>query len=238
MLSANALNYVSDMKIGHYMKVPPRAMFRAQCFAVIWLSLVQVATFNWLTGNIPMFCDPEQPQGFTCPGATTFYNASVIWGVIGPKRMFGPGALFSWINWFWLIGAVLPVIQYFVARRYPRSIARYIFFPALFGVGGMIPPATVWYLTNWLVVGWFFNVYIMKRYPGWWSRYTYVLSGALDVGNAICLVLFALGLGLSGAAFPEWWGNTAIDQTLDATRKAVTKTWPSDGTFFGPTSWQ
>lgn len=236
MLSANALNYVSDMKIGHYMKVPPRSMFRAQCFAVIWLSLVQVATFNYLLGNIPLMCDPEQPQGFTCPGATTFFNASVIWGVIGPARMFGPGAIFSWINWFWLIGAVLPVIQYFVAKRYPRSIARYVFFPALFGVGGMIPPATVWFLTNWLIVGWFFQIYIKSRYPGWWSRYTYVLSGALDVGNAVCLVLVALSLGLSGAVIPEWWGSTAIFETKDALRTAVTKKLPA-GEFFGPTEW-
>jgi OPT family oligopeptide transporter len=237
MLSYNSLTYVFDMKVGHYMKVPPRAMFRAQCFAVIWLSIVQIATFNFLVGNIPGFCDADQPQGFICPGATTFFNASVIWGVIGPKRMFGPGAMFSWINWFWLIGAVCPVIQYFVMRRYPRSIARYIFFPALFGVGGMIPPATLWFLTNWLLVGWFFNVLVLKRWPGWWSRYTYVLSGALDVGNAISLVLFALGLGLSGAAFPEWWGNTVADSTLDATRQAVSSKWPKDGTFFGPTTW-
>lgn len=105
------------------MKIPPRSMFRAQFFAVVWLSLVQIATFNFLVGNIPEFCDPEQPQGFTCPGATTFYNASVIWGVVGPKRMFGPGALFSWINYFWLVGAVCTVAHWLIARRYPRSIA-------------------------------------------------------------------------------------------------------------------
>ena len=98
-------------------------MFRAQFFAAVWLSLVQIATYNFLLGNIPEFCSESQPQGFTCPGATTFYNASVIWGVVGPKRMFGPGALFSWINWFWLIGAVVTVIHYVIARRYPRSIA-------------------------------------------------------------------------------------------------------------------
>ena len=98
-------------------------MFRAQLFAVVWLSLVQIATFNFLIGNIPNFCAEDQPQGFTCPGATTFYNASVIWGVVGPKRMFGPGSLFAWINWFWLVGAACTVIHWLIAKRYPRSIA-------------------------------------------------------------------------------------------------------------------
>lgn len=82
MTCANGLTYISDMKIGHYMKVPPRSMFAAQAFAVIWLSLVQTATYNFVFGNINKVCEEDQPQGLTCPNATTFYNASVIWGVI------------------------------------------------------------------------------------------------------------------------------------------------------------
>lgn len=74
----------------------------------------------------------------------------------------------------------------------------------------------------------------MKKYKGWWSRYTYVMAGALDVGNAICLVLFALGLGLSASAFPTWWGTKVVDSTIDATRDARTKMPPTDGSFFGP----
>lgn len=29
---------------------------------------------------LPEICTKAQPQGFTCAGAKTFYNASVIWG--------------------------------------------------------------------------------------------------------------------------------------------------------------
>ena len=82
MMTYNGLNYISDMKIGHYMKIPPRSMFAAQLFAVGWLSIVQIATYNYLRGNLPDICTPDQAQGVTCPGARTFYNASVIWGVI------------------------------------------------------------------------------------------------------------------------------------------------------------
>ena len=82
MLSYNGLQYVQDMKTGHYMKIPPRSMFAAQCFAVIWLSFVQIATYNFLRGNLTGICTADQTQGLTCPGAHTFYNASVIWGVV------------------------------------------------------------------------------------------------------------------------------------------------------------
>lgn len=70
-------------------------MFYAQFFAVVWLSLVQIATYNFLRGNIDGVCSSTQKQGITCPNAKTFFNASVIWGVVGPKRMFSSGALYS-----------------------------------------------------------------------------------------------------------------------------------------------
>lgn len=63
-------------------------MFAAQFFAVTWLSIVQICTYNFLRGNIEGICTSDQAEGLTCPGAKTFYNASVIWGVVGPKRMF------------------------------------------------------------------------------------------------------------------------------------------------------
>ncbi|KKY31123.1 putative oligopeptide transporter opt-like protein [Diaporthe ampelina] len=238
MMAYNGLTYVSDMKIGHYMKIPPRTMFYAQFFAVVWLSLVQIATYNFLRGNIDGVCTSDQKQGITCPNAKTFYNASVIWGVVGPKRMFSSGALYSWTNYFWLIGAALPAIQYFVARRYPRGIFRYLFFPAIFGAAGQIPPATCWYLGQWVIVGLIFNYFIRRAYFGWWTRYNYVLSGALDIGTALCIVVSALALGLSGVNFPDWWGNTVWANNLDAEGTAVTKTLPDDGSFFGPTTWQ
>ncbi|KKA29279.1 hypothetical protein TD95_002503 [Thielaviopsis punctulata] len=237
MTCYNGLAYVADMKIGHYMKIPPRTMFACQAFAVIWLSLVQIATYNFLRNNIKGICTEEQSQGLTCPGARTFYNASVIWGVIGPKRMFGHGALYAWTNWMWLIGGALPAIQYVLARRYPRSWLRYVFWPAIFGAAGMIPPATTWYLAQWCIVGLLFNTFVRGRWNGWWTRYNYVMSGALDIGTALCVVVVALGLGLGNANFPNWWGNTVIFNNLDANAAAVTKKLPDDGSFIGPTHW-
>lgn len=171
MLAYNGLNYISDMKVGHYMKIPPRTMFAAQAFAVVWLSIVQIATYNFLRGNIEGICTPDQKQGLICPSARTFYNASVIWGVIGPKKVFGVGGLYSWVNWFWLIGFALPVIQYFLARRYPRSFLRYVVTPAIFGAAGQIPPSTLYYLMQWVIVGVVFNYFIRRRALGWWSKY-------------------------------------------------------------------
>lgn len=37
-----ALSFVSDLKFGHYMKIPPRTMFWAQVVAQIWYALAQL----------------------------------------------------------------------------------------------------------------------------------------------------------------------------------------------------
>lgn len=238
MLSFNGLNYISDMKVGHYMKIPPRSMFAAQAFAVVWLSFVQIAAYNFLRGNIHEICTPKQSQGLTCPNARTFYNASVIWGVIGPKKVFGAGGIYSWTNWFWLIGFVVPVVQYLIARRYPRTFLRYLISPALFGAAGMIPPATLYFLFQWVIVGLAFNLVIRRMFFGWWSRYNYSLSGALDIGTALCTVVTGLGLGLSETNMPEWWGTTVWQNTLDYNSSAVTREFVKDVTKpLGPDSW-
>ncbi|KAG5995199.1 hypothetical protein E4U43_003090 [Claviceps pusilla] len=255
MTCSHGLNFISDMKIGHYMKIPPRSMFAAQAFAVIWLSLVQVATYNFAIGHIDGICEDDQPQGLICPGAATFYNASVIWGVIGPRRVFGAGGIYAWTNCFWLIGAACPIMQYLLARRYPGSFAQYVIWPVVFGACAIVPPATLYYLFPWVIVGVIFNGWIRSRFFGWWSKYgaekssgrlltihldqyNSVLSGALDIGSRLCVVVVAMTLGLRGKSFPSWWGTTVFTDTLDYHKKAVTRTFiPNVTEPLGPPVW-
>ena len=60
---AQALTFASDMKLGHYMKVPPRPMFSAQVVATVISGTVQLAVQAWMFSNIPGMCEPDQPSG-------------------------------------------------------------------------------------------------------------------------------------------------------------------------------
>ena len=92
MANYQAGNFAGDLKIGHYMKVPPRIMFSIQIFPTvitsIWVSFIQ----DWMLTNIEDICTPQQKQGFTCPGPTVFSMASIVFGAVGPRRLFSPGA--------------------------------------------------------------------------------------------------------------------------------------------------
>jgi len=88
-----ALLYSGDQKFGHYMKIPPRVLFAAQVIASIIATISSLAAQQWAMDNIPDICSPHQKDFFTCPNINLFNTGSVIWGGIGPKRIFSPGAL-------------------------------------------------------------------------------------------------------------------------------------------------
>ena len=234
--AAQALYFAQDLKLGHYMKVPPRIMFWSQLVASVWSALVQLAVTNWALGAIPDVCSDTQPNQYTCAGAKTFYTASIVWGAIGPKRIFSGDGFYSNLQWFWLVGAIVPVLTWFLARRYPRSIWRYVNIPVVFGGAGWIPPATVYIYLCWGIVGVVFNYFIRRRYRGWWLHLNYVTSAALDCGLVVCTVVIFFGLYLSGTQAPRWFGNVDTMATLDRINKAVKINLGPNETF-GPSSW-
>ncbi|PLN83099.1 small oligopeptide transporter, OPT family [Aspergillus taichungensis] len=236
MTMYQGLYFSQDMKIGHYMKVPPRVTFAAQMVACLWSSIVQIGVMNWALGAIKDVCSAHQSNHFNCPNGRVFFNASVIWGVIGPARMFSPGQIYSFLMWFWLVGAALPVAIYFGARMFPRTRIRFLSAPLIFGGTGLIPPATPLNYLTWGVVGLVFNKYIRNKWRGWWMQYNYTVSAGLDVGLALCTILIFLALQLTQTEFPSWWGTRVAAETMDAMGTAVREPIPS-GQTFGPATW-
>jgi OPT family oligopeptide transporter len=88
-----AITYSSDLKFGHYMKVPPRIMFFAQTIASIVGVIAAIVAQEWALNNIPDICTPHQKARFTCPNVDTFSTSSILWGALGAPRFFSPGAL-------------------------------------------------------------------------------------------------------------------------------------------------
>jgi len=90
---SQAIMYSGDQKFGHYMKVPPRLLFSAQVIATIITIISGIVAQEWAMDNIPDICSPHQKHFFTCPNINLFNTGSIIWGGIGPRRIFSPGAL-------------------------------------------------------------------------------------------------------------------------------------------------
>ena len=123
---AQALTFTADFKLGHYMKIPPKPMFWSQVVATVIAGTVQLGVQSWMFSNIPNICDPHQKDGFICPATEVFGTASIIWGVIGPARQFSKGQIYYGLSFFFLVGALCPLVVYLVGRKFPNSWIRYV----------------------------------------------------------------------------------------------------------------
>ncbi|XP_010448244.1 PREDICTED: oligopeptide transporter 5-like [Camelina sativa] len=212
---SQALYFVGDFKLGHYMKIPPRSMFLVQLVATIVASTVSFGTTWWLLSSVENICNIDKlPKSspWTCPGDEVFYNASIIWGIIGPARMFTSKGIYSGMNWFFLIGFLAPVPVWFFARKFPeKKWIQKIHIPLIFSATNMMPMAKAVNYWSWFVVGFIFNYYIFRRYKGWWARHNYILSAALDAGTAIMGVLIYFVFQNNNISLPDWWGSENTD---------------------------
>jgi len=139
--------------------------------------------------------------------------------------------------YFFLIGLLLPIAIYLLARRFPSSPLKYLSTPLIFGGTGNIPPATVMIYASWAAVGTFFNKYIKGKYPAWWAEYTYITSAALDSGTFICILLIFFALQLPNkVTAPQWWGGSGGGFQNNADWNATPQIVLTNGTF-GPKTW-
>ncbi|OLN97303.1 Glutathione transporter 1-like protein 1 [Colletotrichum chlorophyti] len=234
--SAQGIKFASDLKLGHYMKIPPRIMFSVQMVATVVSSLTQIGVLNWMFANVKGICTSEAVNGFTCPLARVHFNGSILWGVVGPGEFFGPNATYRGLVWCFLVGAVMPIPLWLYARKNKHSIVRKINLPVVFGSMAWIPPATGLNFSVWAVVCYVFNYVIKRRKSAWWAKYTMTMSAALDSSLAFGIVVVFFGFVYPGhmKGF-KWWGTEVYKQGCDW--QACPYNEVPEGGHFGPDSW-
>ncbi|KAI8321858.1 OPT family small oligopeptide transporter [Martensiomyces pterosporus] len=201
---AQALALVGDQKLGHYMKIPPRHLFVAQLVGTIICSFVQLGVAFWLMNTVKDMCTP-QGDPFTCRQANTFFSASVIWGLVGPDRMFGPTSPYHPTLYLFIFGALLPIPFWLYTNKFPESWVKHIHTPLLFIAIGYMPPAPSHVYTSWFVGCFFFN-YIWHKYRNMaWQRYAFALSAGLDCGLAISGIV--IYYAFINTPMKQWWGT-------------------------------
>lgn len=205
-----AVAFLSDFKLGHYMKIPPKSMFMVQLIGTIVAGTINLGVARWLLESVDNICqDDKLPPNspWTCPGDRVFFDASVIWGLVGPKRIFGSKGEYGSMNWFFLGGLLGPVVVWLVHKQLPKQTwIPLINLPVLLGATAYMPPATPLNYNSWVLVGTVFNFFIFRYRKKWWQRYNYILSAALDAGVAFMGVLLYFALTMENKSI-QWWGT-------------------------------
>ncbi|KAH9824567.1 small oligopeptide transporter [Teratosphaeria destructans] len=212
---AQGIFFAQDQKLGHYFKVAPKIVFFAQGFAVVLGALTQAGVTIWMLGNIDGICSTDQSDGFTCPNGRTVFSSSVIWGLIGPKRLYSVGTIYSGLLHFFWIGALMPIITWALWKYYKKDWLKNINWPLIFVGTYNVPPATGINYSSWAIVNLIFNHWIKEKFYAWWAKYNYILAAGLDFGTAISGIIIFFAVSYPGYSFPDWWGNTVYLNTAD-----------------------
>ncbi|KAK7061291.1 OPT oligopeptide transporter [Favolaschia claudopus] len=230
-----AVSFARDLKLGHYMHIPPRMMFMIQVVAAIVTSFVVTGINSLILDNVPDICTPDAPGHFVCPSTNVFADAALIWGAIGPNRLFGPGGLYRQLLWGFPVGLVAPIPFYYLARRFPRSNWRLVSIPVFCGGVAAIPAASAYNYAAWGFTGFIFNYYMRRSHFRWWMRYNYILSAALDTGLALASLVLFFAVVLPTDDFQiSWIGNTIWQSTADIMGLPLLT---SPTGVFGPEKW-
>lgn len=78
-------------------------------------------------------------------------------GLVGPTRLFGPGAPYSVFLYALLAGAVAPIPIWYYQRRHPDSRLKFVHLPVLLNGPSAAPPATGINYASFFLLGFLFR---------------------------------------------------------------------------------
>ncbi|KAK3816274.1 MAG: OPT oligopeptide transporter protein-domain-containing protein [Benniella sp.] len=209
------LSLTQGFKLGHYMKVPPRKIFIALVYGTLVGAFVNVQVLEWVMiyNRMDLFeADPR--SGWSFRNLDLFFSASLLWGAISPKHLFGEGSIYHFLPYCFLIGVFLPIPFYMMHRTLEHRLRRFpwqlINTPLICAGASFVPQAPASFVVSAGMVAFCFAFLVLRYHHEWWRRYTFVLAAALDAGSQICnmAIFVVFSLILRGAIkFPSWFGN-------------------------------
>lgn len=241
---AQAVYFSGDLKLAHYTKIPPRHTFWCQMVATLVSTFVCTAIFNFQMAFRDV-CTDNAAFNFYCPGEQTFFTASVFWGTIGPRKIFGPGGHFTALLAGFPVGFILPFITFGLARKFPRVGLFRQLHPVMICAGAINwAPYNISYLWPSVIITWISWGYIKKRYLAFWTKYNYVLAAAFTAGLAVAAIIIFFAVQLPGVEI-DWWGNDPstgcsadICTRLEILRRATLEPTRASSTSRTVTSWR
>ncbi|CAI8496286.1 unnamed protein product [Hanseniaspora opuntiae] len=212
-IDGQADSYVSNLKLAHYCKIAPRALYRGQMTMAFLQIFINLGVVNWCVDNMKGFCTPEAKGKFTCPDIQTYYNASVMWGGLGPKKIFND--VYPILKWCWLIGFLLGAFFGF-AKKFGGKYYPIWFNPVIFlvGMGNVGPPYGLMYYTPALLMCFFSQWYCKRYHLKLWERYNYVIAAAFNAGLVLASIIIFFALSYQNKTL-NWWGNSVSNAGQD-----------------------
>ncbi|KAK3362177.1 peptide transporter [Lasiosphaeria ovina] len=215
---ANAVNLSNDLKMGEYLKIPPRVMVLTQVYGTILGGFVNYGVMSSIVGsNRALLLDSDGNSSWSGATMQSYNTNAVSWALA--KYLYKAGELYELVPYGLLIGAGLVAIHRLIAYFIPKvrgfSLSE-INLPQFIQYAGYIPynQSQTCVLFSWVIAGFYTQFYLRNYKPRIFKDYSYLIAGAFD--GASLTVLFILSFAVFGAGgpsvpFPRWWGNNGVE---------------------------
>ncbi|KAJ3142506.1 hypothetical protein HK100_002572 [Physocladia obscura] len=211
---SQATNMLADLKMGQYMKIPPRATFFAQLYGtVLGAFFSYFITISIITNNADVLKTVLGDTQWNGAQAQSYNGNAVTWGGFA-KQMYGPGGPYQWVLYSFILGFILPLPAYFAHKMFPKVGFNLLNFAVMPWFFGCLCTGINSSIFGTLIIGTFTQFYLRKYRPAFFNKYQYITSAALDAGNQWCALLVTLIVGgaiASPIPFPYWTLNPNIE---------------------------
>ncbi|GKT52418.1 oligopeptide transporter 6 [Colletotrichum spaethianum] len=213
---SNAVNLSNDLKMGEYLKIPPRVMFLTQIYGTILGGFINyVVMISIVNGNRELLVDSDGNSSWSGATMQSYNTNATSWALA--KYLYKTGGKYSLVPIGLGVGfgivVVHRVIAYFVPKIRGHSLSE-LNMPQLIQYAGYIPynASQTCVIFSQVISGFFVQFYLRNYRPRIFKDYSYLITGAFD--GASLTVLFILSFAVFGAGgpsipFPTWWGNNA-----------------------------
>ncbi|KAI9324115.1 OPT oligopeptide transporter [Zopfochytrium polystomum] len=211
-----ALGLVADLKLGQYMKVPPRAVFAAQVLGTLIGGLMNyVMTVSIIDNQRDVLLDLDGNLQWSGQNAQSFNSYAVSWGGLG-KEMFGAGAPYQWVTYAFLLGLALPVPFFLLHKAFPKARFDLVNTAIIMWYSGYLTVGINSSVFMWILIG-IVSQYYMRNYrPAWFNKFNYLLAAGLDAGTQVAVFIMTLtlfgGAGIT-ATMPHYFLNPDISNS-------------------------
>ncbi|KAJ4292869.1 hypothetical protein N0V88_005527 [Collariella sp. IMI 366227] len=213
---SNAVSLSNDLKMGEYLKIPPRVMFLTQVYGTILGGFINYAVMISIVGsNRKLLRDSDGNSSWSGATIQSYNTNATSWALA--KYLYKTGGRYQMVPIGLGIGAAAVAVHRIIAYFKPR-IGRFslhdINMPQFIQYAGYIPynASQTCVLLSQVVAGFFVQFYLRNYRPRIFKDYSYLITGAFDGASlsALFILSFAVfGAGGPSVPFPTWWGNNS-----------------------------
>ncbi|KAI8834203.1 OPT oligopeptide transporter protein-domain-containing protein [Chytriomyces cf. hyalinus JEL632] len=202
-----AVAMCTDLKVGQYMKIAPRAVFWAQMYGGFIGALV-----HWVLNHIVLeqkrdiLLDPNGDNNWSGQNIIGFNTKAITFGTLAPK-ILAAGGTYEWLSYAFIVGALLPIPFWLGHKYFPKVGFNYVntailsWYFCIFTVG----VNSGW--TSRIILGFTFQLYMRRYQSAWFNKYTYILAAGLNAGTQLAVFLMSFAFqGAGGVTVdPPFW---------------------------------